>query len=127
MLNLHGRIHLYKHHLLPNIRRPQHRHKLPCSCILVSWGKTYSLYDETSNYKPTQALGKFRCMQLQLISPFQIGGAFAFAVSMLGWYIFMVQVLASVDFPFDLPIGDLTTVVKGAQERRQRENRDQNV
>ena len=30
-------------------------------------------------------------------------GALAFVVSMLGWYIFLAILLASVDFPFSLP------------------------
>jgi uncharacterized protein len=37
---------------------------------------------------------------------------------MLGWYIFTVQILAAVDFPISLPIGDLSTVVKGASEKQ---------
>jgi len=31
------------------------------------------------------------------------GGAGAFVVSMLGWYIFLAILLAAVDFPFSLP------------------------
>ena len=31
------------------------------------------------------------------------GGACAFIVSMLGWYIFFAILLAAVDFPFSLP------------------------
>lgn len=31
------------------------------------------------------------------------GGALAFVTSMLGWYIFLAILLASVDFPFSLP------------------------
>lgn len=33
----------------------------------------------------------------------EAGGAFAFVTSLLGWYIFFAIMLASVDFPFDLP------------------------
>lgn len=31
------------------------------------------------------------------------GGACAFIISMLGWYIFLAILLAAVDFPFSLP------------------------
>lgn len=33
----------------------------------------------------------------------EAGGAFAFVTCLLGWYILMAIMLASVDFPFDLP------------------------
>jgi len=45
------------------------------------------------------------------------GGAFAFVTSMLGWYIFFAQLLASVDFPIEIPLGDLSGMIKGASER----------
>jgi len=44
-------------------------------------------------------------------------GALAFVVSMLGWYIFTAILLASVDFPFSLPVGDLSHIIKGASEK----------
>jgi uncharacterized protein len=44
------------------------------------------------------------------------GGLF-FAVSLLGWYLLFVQLLASVDFPLSLPVGDLSRFVKGASEK----------
>jgi len=44
-------------------------------------------------------------------------GGMTFAVSLLGWYLFLVQLLASVDFPLNLPVGDLSRVIKGASER----------
>lgn len=37
------------------------------------------------------------------IKALHAGGALAFVVSMLGWYIFLAILLASVDFPFSLP------------------------
>ncbi|KAF8249184.1 GPR1/FUN34/YaaH-class plasma membrane protein [Wilcoxina mikolae CBS 423.85] len=45
-------------------------------------------------------------------------GAVLLGVAMLGWYIFMAVMLAAVDFPFDLPVGDLSSVIKGGSERR---------
>ena len=41
---------------------------------------------------------------------------------MLGWYIFTSQMLLSVDFPFELPVGDLSTVVKGKADRSKRKS-----
>lgn len=44
-------------------------------------------------------------------------GALTFVVDMLGWYIFMAIMLASMDFPFQLPVVDLSRFVKGASEK----------
>lgn len=48
----------------------------------------------------------------------EAAGAFTFVTCILGWYILMAIMLASVDFPFDLPIIDLSGVIKGASEKR---------
>jgi uncharacterized protein len=45
------------------------------------------------------------------------GGVFGFLTCMAGWYIFLVLMLASVDFPIQLPLGDLSTIIKGASEK----------
>jgi uncharacterized protein len=44
-------------------------------------------------------------------------GGLAFAVALLGWYLVFVQLLASVDFPLNLPVGDLSRFIKGASEK----------
>lgn len=44
-------------------------------------------------------------------------GAMTFVVCLLGWYLFFVQLLASVDFPLNLPVGDLSRFIKGASEK----------
>lgn len=44
-------------------------------------------------------------------------GALLFVTSLLGWYLFFVQLLASVDFPLNLPVGDTSRFIKGASER----------
>ncbi|KKA25567.1 Transcriptional activator of ethanol catabolism AlcS [Rasamsonia emersonii CBS 393.64] len=36
------------------------------------------------------------------------GGASFFVACLAGWYLFFVQMLASVDFPYTLPVGDLS-------------------
>ncbi|KAH7391602.1 hypothetical protein BKA64DRAFT_109651 [Cadophora sp. MPI-SDFR-AT-0126] len=45
-------------------------------------------------------------------------GAFTFVTSMAGWWIFFAIMLAALDFPFQLPVGDLSTMIKGASEKR---------
>ncbi|KAG4437179.1 hypothetical protein IFR05_007335 [Cadophora sp. M221] len=45
-------------------------------------------------------------------------GAFTFVTSMAGWWIFFAIMLAALDFPFQLPVGDLSTLIKGGSERR---------
>ena len=45
------------------------------------------------------------------------GGGFAFASSLLGWYLFLAMVLDSVDFPFSLPVGDLSRFIKGSKAK----------
>jgi succinate-acetate transporter protein len=44
-------------------------------------------------------------------------GGLTFAVALLGWYLLFVQLLASVDFPLNLPVGDLSRFIKGANEK----------
>ncbi|KAG9659651.1 GPR1/FUN34/YaaH-class plasma membrane protein-like protein, partial [Aureobasidium melanogenum] len=46
------------------------------------------------------------------------GGAITFVTDMCGWWIFFAIMLAALDFPFQLPVGDLSTFIKGASDRR---------
>ena len=48
------------------------------------------------------------------------GGSFAFITTACGWYLFLVQMLASVDFPINLPVFDMSTVIKGASDRKKK-------
>jgi succinate-acetate transporter protein len=43
-------------------------------------------------------------------------GACTFVTSMAGWWIFAAIMLAALDFPFQIPVGDLSTLIKGASE-----------
>lgn len=45
-------------------------------------------------------------------------GGLTFVICLLGWYLFFVQLLAAVDFPLNLPVGDLSRFIKGASERK---------
>jgi len=51
-------------------------------------------------------------------------GGLTFTVCLLGWYLFFVQLLAAVDFPLNLPVGDLSQFIKGASERNSEPNKD---
>ncbi|KAF1344199.1 GPR1/FUN34/yaaH family-domain-containing protein [Delphinella strobiligena] len=44
-------------------------------------------------------------------------GALTFVTDMAGWWIFFAIMLAALDFPFQLPVGDLSTMIKGASEK----------
>lgn len=43
-------------------------------------------------------------------------GALAFISCLVGWYDFLVLLLIAVDFPLNLPVGDLSQVIKGASQ-----------
>ena len=43
-------------------------------------------------------------------------GAFGFLAVMAGWWIFFAQMLASVDFPFEIPVGDISHFIKPLSE-----------
>lgn len=44
-------------------------------------------------------------------------GACTFVTCMAGWWIFFAIMLAALDFPFQIPVGDLSTMIKGASEK----------
>ncbi|USW54707.1 Putative acetate transporter GPR1/FUN34/SatP family [Septoria linicola] len=46
------------------------------------------------------------------------GGALSFIVCVLGWYLFTALMLAAVDAPIALPVFDLSTRIKGANDRK---------
>lgn len=50
-------------------------------------------------------------------------GAFAFLACLAGWWIFFAQMLASVDFPFQIPVGDISHLIRSGTERAQDKER----
>ncbi|KAI7769202.1 hypothetical protein LZL87_011919 [Fusarium oxysporum] len=44
------------------------------------------------------------------------GAGLLFALSLIGWYMFMSILLMSVDFPIMLPLGDLSTIIRGKSD-----------
>ncbi len=56
--------------------------------------------------------------QMALSSRLMVGGGAAcFIVSMCSWWAMIGGLLESVDFPFSLPMGDLSAVVKAEQRK----------
>jgi hypothetical protein len=50
----------------------------------------------------------------------QAGGALLFAIVIPEWYLLLSQMLVAIDFPFSLPIGDLSTKIRGASANKGR-------
>jgi len=48
----------------------------------------------------------------------EAAGACFFVCSLFGWWQFVAIMLASLDFPWSIPVGDLSNVIKGASERK---------
>ncbi|KAH7022068.1 GPR1/FUN34/yaaH family-domain-containing protein [Ilyonectria destructans] len=55
-----------------------------------------------------------------------VGAGLFLAVSLVGWYIFLSLILLSVDFPYTLPLGDLSTVIPGRTDRMRKVKADEN-
>lgn len=45
------------------------------------------------------------------------GGATGFIASMIGWWLWFSMILEAVDWPFSLPVGDLSHLIKGRSEK----------
>ncbi|SLM40807.1 GPR1/FUN34/yaaH [Lasallia pustulata] len=46
-----------------------------------------------------------------------VAGAFFFVTCMAGWWIFLAQMLASVDFPIQIPVFDISHIIKPASAK----------
>ncbi|KAK3171241.1 hypothetical protein OEA41_003325 [Lepraria neglecta] len=80
--------------------------------VIVEWGLTvvFSLLAGTFwNLSAGNAAVAGRC----LIA----AGAMGFVSAAAGWWILFALVFASVDFPIQLPVGDLSHIIKGASEK----------
>lgn len=55
-------------------------------------------------------------------------GAVGFPVAIVGWYLLLVIMLSTVDFPLTLPVGDLSTFIRSGTEiaKEKRRKREQN-
>lgn len=45
------------------------------------------------------------------------GGACLFVTCMAGWWLLFAIMLAALDFPFQIPVGDLSSMIKGYSEK----------
>ncbi|KAF2098734.1 GPR1/FUN34/YaaH-class plasma membrane protein [Rhizodiscina lignyota] len=75
--------------------------------LVCAFGLLTGAYWQTSNGNAKMATDLFTA-----------AGAFAFVTCALGWWIFFAIMLAAMDFPFQLPVGDLSTFIKPMSERR---------
>ena len=62
---------------------------------------------------PTNPSALARAGRLQIAA-----GACTFVTILAGWWIFFAIMLAALDFPFQIPVGDLSTMIKGASTRQ---------
>lgn len=54
-----------------------------------------------------------------LLTSLQATGACVFVFCVLGWYLLFAQLLATVEFPLDLPVGDLSKYWKKKAHKKQ--------
>ncbi|TGO53590.1 hypothetical protein BOTNAR_0291g00100 [Botryotinia narcissicola] len=81
--------------------------------LVVAFSLLTSVYWHTAN-----GIGNNDAARLALANRMQIAaGATLFVTSLAGWWIFFAIMLAALDFPFQIPVGDLSTLIKGASER----------
>lgn len=52
------------------------------------------------------------------------GGAVLLVTCALGWWIFLAIMLASLDFPFQIPVGDLSTMITPLSEKMKRKEHE---
>lgn len=77
---------------------------------------TFFYLAEGYNLGATTAAG---AAKLALAGKLEIaGGACLFVTCMAGWWLFFAIMLAALDFPFQIPVGDLSGMIKGYSERQ---------
>ncbi|RAL61286.1 hypothetical protein DID88_010365 [Monilinia fructigena] len=82
--------------------------------LFLAFSLLAAVYWHTAN-----GIGNTNAAELALAGRLQIAaGACLFVTSMAGWWIFFAIMLAALDFPFQIPVGDLSTLIKGASERQ---------
>ncbi|KAJ9620642.1 hypothetical protein H2203_007851 [Taxawa tesnikishii (nom. ined.)] len=54
-------------------------------------------------------------------------GALTFITDLAGWWIFFAIMLAALDFPIQLPVGDLSGLIKGATEKKKLRDEEYNA
>lgn len=55
-------------------------------------------------------------------------GSCGFVTLVIGWYLLLALMLTTVDFPIQLPVGDLSSIIKGASDiAREKRRRQQGL
>ncbi|PBP18420.1 hypothetical protein BUE80_DR010820 [Diplocarpon rosae] len=83
--------------------------------LVLGFGLLAGAYWQTANGITHMDTSKARLAHRLTVA----AGACTFVTSMAGWWIFFAIMLAALDFPFQLPVGDLSTMITGASERAQ--------
>ena len=126
----------YKHHLLPHLLHPRLRIRLPLGRLLEPGSRVRECGKHNGRQESRATcfcelllsssfhLFSFSFLIFQADHPalLQAGGAFTFVTSMAGWWIFFAIMLASLDFPFSVPVGDLSHIIRGASEKQKVKN-----
>ncbi|KAB8292522.1 hypothetical protein EYC80_008232 [Monilinia laxa] len=72
-----------------------------------------------SYWHKANGIGNTNAAELALADRLQIAaGACLFVTSIAGWWMFFSLMLTALDFPFQIPVCDLSTLIKGASERQ---------
>jgi succinate-acetate transporter protein len=89
--------------------------------LLVAFGLLAGVYWQTAN-----SISNNDPSALALAGRLQVAaGAFTFITSMAGWWIFAAIMLAALDFPFQIPVGDLSTMIPGGSEKIQKARKEE--
>ena len=87
--------------------------------LVLAFGLLAGVYWETAKaLAEVSAAGAPNAAKVALAGRLQkAAGGCLFVTCMAGWWIFFAIMLAALDFPFQIPVGDLSTMIKGASER----------
>jgi len=86
--------------------------------LVNAFGILSGVYWQLANAYAVGATTPEGISKIALAGRLQIAaGAFLFVTSMAGWWIFFAIMLAALDFPFQIPVGDLSTYITGYSEK----------
>ncbi|KAL2048729.1 hypothetical protein ABVK25_010981 [Lepraria finkii] len=80
--------------------------------VAIFFGLLMTFAVLTASYWHLAARHLVMAQKLQVVA-----GAFGFMAVMAGWWIFFAQMLASVDFPYEIPVGDISHLITPLSER----------
>ncbi|KAI9798770.1 MAG: hypothetical protein M1833_004600 [Piccolia ochrophora] len=86
--------------------------------VLIFFGLFTTFVSLTATYWALADGNKAGSERIQIAS-----GVFSLVAVLPGWYIFAAQMLEALDFPFGLPVGDLSSLIKSGSQRKQERER----